>query len=304
MKTLRTLIAASLSAAFLAACGGQPVAPLATHSSSDRASYWSILGNGQALYVVNEPESGMMGTVTVYSSAGLVRTVTDGLGGPISVAVDGSGQLYVSNFTINTVTVYDGRGKSLVRTITRNLLRPSRLAFDSKGNLYVIRQNEVNIYVNGKSRIMHSIKIQAANAIALDSQDNLYISTGSGNTVNVYAPGSKTPTRTITQGIDDAGSLALDSAGNLYVGNAHSKSFYGDITVYAPGSKSVMRTITQGVYEPTALAFDSSANLYVANAGHNGPLGNYRNRLRIWDWFASSDALQTYCISPIIGSFA
>ena len=70
----------------------------------------------------------------------------------------------------------------------------------------------------------------------------------------VYAPGSKSPLRTIRKGgTEDPGALALDGSGDLYVANGNDT-----VTVYAPGTRSVLRTISQGVYGASALGFDSS----------------------------------------------
>ena len=94
---------------------------------------------------------------------------------------------------------------------------------------------------------------------------NLYVANGgaySGGTVTVYAPGSKSVLRTISQGLNDPGALAFDGSGNLYVANITGNA----VTVYAMGGSSLIETISQGVLRPDALAFDSSGDLYVANS--------------------------------------
>jgi serine/threonine protein kinase, bacterial len=99
------------------------------------------------------------------------------------------------------------------------------------------------------------------------SGTNLYVANyGSGEnpngSVTVYAPGSGTLLRTITQGMSQPVALAFDSSSNLYVANTTDPT----VTVYSPSGSSPMRTISKGVYYPVALAFDISGNLYVANA--------------------------------------
>jgi DNA-binding beta-propeller fold protein YncE len=47
--------------------------------------------------------------------------------------------------------------------------------------------------------------------------------------VTVYAPGSKSVLRTISQGLNDPGALAFDGSGNLYVANITGNA----VTVYA-----------------------------------------------------------------------
>jgi YVTN family beta-propeller protein len=69
--------------------------------------------------------------------------------------------------------------------------------------------------------------------------------------VTVYAPGSKTLLRTISQGVNAPDALAFGRTGNLFVANTGNNS----VTAYAPESNTVLRTISQGVNYPYALAF-------------------------------------------------
>ena len=57
-------------------------------------------------------------------------------------------------------------------------------------------------------------------ALTFDGSGNLYVANFSGNTtgnVTVYAAGSGTPLRTVSQGVSAPDSVAFDSAGKLYV---------------------------------------------------------------------------------------
>ncbi len=78
-------------------------------------------------------------------------------------------------------------------------------------------------------------------------------------TVSEFAPGSTTPTATLT-GLNYPIALAFDSSGNLYVANEAGTT----VSKFAPGSTTPTATLT-GLNNPIALAFDSSGNLYVAN---------------------------------------
>ena len=86
-------------------------------------------------------------------------------------------------------------------------------------------------------------------------------------TVSVFAPGSTTPTATLT-GLDVPWSLAFDANGNLYVANTHSDPNYigTTVSVFARGSTTPTATLT-GLNNPRTMAFDANGNLYVANWG-------------------------------------
>ena len=102
---------------------------------------------------------------------------------------------------------------------------------------------------------------QAANSHV--AGPNLYV--GDSGSVTVYAAGSTTPVRTITQGIFNASALAFDPSGNLYVLNVDLTSTNGAVTVYAAGTNKLLRTITDGLNDPKAIAMTKSGNLLVAN---------------------------------------
>ena len=56
-------------------------------------------------------------------------------------------------------------------------------------------------------------------ALAFDGSGNLYAANYGTNTVSKFAPGSTTPSATLT-GLDGPWALAFDGSGNLYVANA------------------------------------------------------------------------------------
>ena len=55
-------------------------------------------------------------------------------------------------------------------------------------------------------------------ALAFDTSGNLYVANYGNNTVSKFAPGSTTPTATLT-GLSGPDALAFDASGNLYVAN-------------------------------------------------------------------------------------
>ena len=63
--------------------------------------------------------------------------------------------------------------------------------------------------------------------------------------------GSGLVLRSISQSVQFPGSLAFDAAGNLYVGNSDNST----ITVYASGKKKLKRTISARVSYPHATSF-------------------------------------------------
>jgi hypothetical protein len=77
----------------------------------------------------------------------------------------------------------------------------------------------------------------------------------------VFPPGSKSPSRTITDGVTWPVGIALDSSGALYVANFEQNN----IEEYLSGQDHPYRTITRGLHLPAGLAFNTKGWLYVAN---------------------------------------
>ncbi|MEO6834487.1 MAG: NHL repeat-containing protein [Candidatus Tumulicola sp.] len=239
-------------------------------------------------------------TLTVYApgTEKVLRTITAGLNGPVALAFDASGNLYVANSPQyggpSTVTVYAPGSNNVLRTISQGVDFPDALAFDAAGNIYVANtaySGDVTVYGPGKTTVRRTITqgIIQPLALALDASGRLYVANcatcvdgrSATDTVTIYARNSKSLQRTITDGIDLPEALAFDGSGNLYAANAacpttfciHNHEYkHSTVTVYAPGSQSVMRTIRRGLNYAYRLAFDSSGNIYVAN--HFGNSGN------------------------------
>jgi hypothetical protein len=166
--------------------------------------------------------------------------------------------LYVADYQNSRVTIYDPNSGALLDTLKDGTNRPTLLAFDSLGNLYVACSHRVEVFPPGQSSPSEIIKVPTPSAIALDSSDNLYVATA--HYIQVYAVRTRTPMRTITDGVNFPTSEVFDADGNLYVSNAE-----GGVTVYGPGSDSVLRTISEGIGNPRSMTIDATGYLYVAN---------------------------------------
>jgi hypothetical protein len=109
-------------------------------------------------------------------------------------------------------------------------------------------------------------------SIAFDGNGNLYIGnedeTNSSGTVTEYAPGSRSPSRTISNLPGNPRALAVDASNNVYViGNfkAGCCGFEGFGNVYGPTGKKLLRKLEGVGSFPGRPAFDAHGNLYVPN---------------------------------------
>jgi hypothetical protein len=102
--------------------------------------------------------------------------------------------------------------------------------------------------------------IQSAYGLYVDGSGNLYVCNQYGNNVEVYPPGSTTPSRTYTEDLQRPLYPIVDGSGNLYVGNADN----GRVVVYPSGSTTPSEVLQTDGSEADGMDLDKAGNLYVA----------------------------------------
>jgi len=198
------------------------VAPIATIQGSygaDKMSAPSGIGLDSSgnIYVSGQDSN----SVSVYPPGSngyaqptqYIKGVYTGLYSPDSLAVSGKGTTYVTNWDGHTgsVTIYaPGASGNVtpVRTISGSntgIDNPNAVAVDGKGKVYVSSTPSgsvagccITVYAknaNGNVAPIRSIggpktQIYWPYGIAVDSQDNIYVTQGKTNSINVYAKGA------------------------------------------------------------------------------------------------------------------
>jgi sugar lactone lactonase YvrE len=236
-------------------------------------------------------------TVEIYDASGSnqspIGQITDGISGPEGCSVDRKGDLFVTNATNFTVTMYP-RGSTSYTLLYTGFAYPTNVTVGADGMVYVVDLvgKKVVEFPKGKTRSKRTISISYPQGAALDGANNLYISHNTGangagpGDVEEYAPGSTTGTNLNLPIVWSAGD-AVDRHGNVVV--ADQGSGIGNAAVYAfpPGSTTPSLTITQNIEDPFRLAFDKRfKHLYVADPEvgavlvYDYPSGTYVNTIQ------------------------
>lgn len=167
-----------------------------------------------------------------------IRGGNTGLANPDGIAIDPSGNIYVVNQTVGTMTKFPGGASGNIKPsfAIGGLASPIGIAVDGGANVYIS---------NSASAGIGTMSVQT------------------------YAPGSAVPSRTIAgpaTGLSTPGYLALDSAGNIWVANQTGNSIE-EFAKPANGNVPPVATITGAntlLADPQGVAFDPSGRLYVA----------------------------------------
>jgi sugar lactone lactonase YvrE len=107
-----------------------------------------------------------------------------------------------------------------------------------------------------------STGVSSPGGIALDKKGNLYVANTTGS-VTIYAPGSTSPTRTLTDHLSAPESVALAPSGDIYVCNRGGSP---SVVVFHPGKTTASSVITDSLIQvPAQIQFDSAGDMFYAD---------------------------------------
>ena len=210
------------------------------------------------LYVANYNAS----NVQIYDAVGKnqspIGSITNGLSGPEGMAVDKHRNLYVTNTSNNTVTVYKFGQTSPYKTYSAGLNGPAGAVVGDDGTVYVsnLYGNDVVAYAKGKKHPTTTYTgLNFPIAVTLDSSNDLFVTNSGAQDIIEYLAGSTTPMNTgislpIPSGIE------IDQAGNIVVADQNPPGIY----VYPPGQTNPSKVFGQEG-DPNPIAFLSSEKL-------------------------------------------
>src|SRR5262245_16748045 len=197
------------------------------------------------------------GTILKFSPDGIRSTFATSVGLPYSLAIDPSGNLFVSDW--DTGSIYKLTPKGEKSTFATTEIAAMILACDQAGNLFagVPLKHSIFKYEPDGARSDFATGITTY-ALAVDKTGNAYVR-DTGNTIFKFTPtGAKSDFAKVTT---SPRSFALDASGNLFV----VESFSGGISKFAPdGAESVFlagRPLPEPEEEEEESETDSSTGL-------------------------------------------
>lgn len=168
---------------------------------------------------------------------------TAGLAFPTSVAVDSSGNLYVSDAGNNRILRFPKPFSQTTGFLAPDLVIGQR-TFSSG-----LSANQGAAIPSAKTLALSSSSAIYANSMVFDPQGNLWV-TDPGNNRVLRFPSSQLPAGTVEPAADLVlGQVTFDVSKNV-----------------EPTNPLLIRLRKSGMYQPSGLAFDSAGNLYVSDS--------------------------------------
>jgi len=237
---------------------------IAKNPGSSTLTALYALSNGQAPF---QPTlSGQPNDFTVAVNYNANAT----LAAPYGIALDGSGNAWITNEGGTSVTELSTSGSVVATTTANNLYGPQGIAVDPGGNIWIANTagNSVMKFTIGNGLVVstaaYTTGITAPTAIALDSQGDAFVANFNGNSVakltNTGAPAAGSPF-TAAGAITLPSGIALDTAGNVLVtsGSGSVVKLGNDGTYVATDTDSTL----QG---PLGVALDASNRVFVTGS--------------------------------------
>lgn len=230
--------------------------------------YGSVVDGAGNVFVVDHTNNQVIELAAASFTQSMV--VASGLSSPTALALDGAGNLYISDTGDSLVVMVPNEQGTLnsadVSTVNiSGLGSPQGLATDGGGNLYIadsLNGNVTEVPAGGGAPITVASGLTSPDGLAVDANGNVYVV--ANNAVSEYQPPFPGTPLAIGSGYNNPGGVAVDASGAVYVadtGNAQ-------IVRVAPGGASQAALAVAGLVGPQSVALDSSDNVYIADSGN------------------------------------
>ena len=157
-------------------------------------------------------------------TASVLNTGSLTLANPFGVAVDGAGDLYITDTGNSRVVEVTAAGTaSVLSTGGLTLKQPFGVAVDGAGDVYIadtVNSSVVEVTTAGTASVLSTggLTLSQPFSVAVDGAGDLYITdTGNNRVVEVTAAGTASVLSTGSLTLADRFSVAVDGAGDLYI---------------------------------------------------------------------------------------
>ena len=256
-------------------------------------------GNGKAYFGTNHGG----GFDVVYAANGTFEHMVATGDGAATPLYDASlGEVFGSNYYVDSVSVIQSSSDSVVATIPLTGDGPESLALDtSNGDLFVgeighstSSWDRVSVISTGTDSVRANITVGLGPAqLAYDPVNRcIYIADGSSDNVTVVNGTTWRSVASVTVGSGPSGISVDPISGDVFVANSGSDN----ISEISPSTNTVLRSFTLGAQSPAGLFYDpGNGDLYVTD--YDGDTGTTVSVISIKS--VSAPAISSFTATPV-----
>jgi sugar lactone lactonase YvrE len=213
---------------------------------------------------------------------------TAGLNWPSDVAVDGAGNVYISDSRNGMIKEWSAAAQTVSTLVSSGLADPQGLAVDGAGNVYIADYGHSEIQewnaADGLVAVVSS-GVSFPYGVAVDGSGNIYIADSGDQAGKEWTAATGTLSTLVPSGMQLPWGAAVDSAGNVYI----SDSNFSLIKKWSAATQTATTLVATNLNSPTGLAVDGSGNIYIANSDNS--------QIKLWN--ASTQKVTTLVSSGL-----
>jgi IPT/TIG domain len=246
---------------------GKLTSPITASPTQLQVTVPSLCGTGNVKVSANGTTG--VGPVFTYDTTYLLSTFATGLNNPQYLAIDGSGNLFVTNFGNQTISKITPTAS--VTTFVSGIDQPTGITIDGADNLYVASNSPLNTCAILKISASAAVDTLAdftgyVYGLTIDNSGNIYAANSQAGAISMIT-GNGTVS-TFAGGLGGISGITRSSNGNLYAVSQSNNAVY---KITPDGTVSEVQN-QLNVGGPVGIAVDNGNNLYFTLLGSN-PLG-------------------------------
>jgi uncharacterized protein (TIGR03437 family) len=218
-----------------------------------------------------------------YGSSPVFTLLSSGLSFFLGVAVDGLGNVYIADTSLNSVQKWTAATQQTSTLVASGLNGPTGVAVDRFGNVYIADQsnNAVKKWNPATRQLSTLVSSGLAwpSGVAVDSAGNVYIADSSNHAIKEWNATTQQVSTLVSSGLAFPFGVAVDVAGNVYIADRDNNAIYEWIAA----TGQLTTRVSSGLHAPVGAAVDGSGNVYFVNRDNNA----------IYEWVAATQQVAT-----------